>query len=487
MDLRLVPAALTSWAVTAAGILWLQAGAAAAALGAVACTVLAGWWGARRSAGGLDRRALAAGVLAVALVGGGFAVAVSVRVGAVHDHPITTYFGSITSVTVKPAETPRVLVGGRTMIRGSLLVLDGAETSGDVLVFASGADYSTLTAGQPAAFRAQVGRPKRRDLTVAVLSATGAPVRGEAAPIQRAAHHLRTRFAESARLALPAGEAAMLPALVLGDTSAVPAETTAEFRVSGLTHLTAVSGANVTIVCGAVLMSALLIGPRAAVGLAAVTLVAFVVIVQPSPSVLRAAVMGAITLVAVLAHRRRQALPALAATVIALMIGAPRLAVDVGFALSASATAALVVLAPAWSRRLTGRGWPKPLADAVAVALAAQLVTAPLVAGVSGSVSLVAVAANLVVAPVIPPITVIGTAAAALCALWPAGAELLIRFTGPEVWWLLSVARYAAGLPAASVPVPSGVAGAATVAAAAVALGVVWHWAVSERRGTIDR
>ena len=60
----------------------------------------------------------------------------------------------------------------------------------------------------------------------------------------------------------------MLPALVLGDTSTVTAQTTAEFRASGLTHLTAVSGANVTIVCGAVLMTAALFGPRLAVALA---------------------------------------------------------------------------------------------------------------------------------------------------------------------------------------------------------------------------
>ena len=186
---------------------------------------------------------------------------------------------------------------------------------------------------------------------------------------------------------------------------------------------------------------------------------AFVIVVQPSASVLRAAVMGAITLLAVVSHRRRQAIPVLSASVIALMIGAPELAVDIGFALSVSATAALVVIAPAWSRRLVARGWPKPLADAVSVAVAAQLVTAPLVAAISGTFSVVAVAANLAVAGVIPPITVIGTAAAALSALWPAGAQLLIRFTGPELWWLLQVARWAAGVPGASVPVPAGLLG----------------------------
>ena len=241
----------------------------------------------------------------------------------------------------------------------------------------------------------------------------------------------------------------MLPALVLGDTSTLSQQTTAEFRASGLTHLTAVSGANVTIVCGAVLLSAGLVGPRVAVVLAAFALLAFVVVVQPSASVLRAAIMGGITLLAVASHRRRQAIPALSATVLALMIASPELAVDVGFALSVSATAALVVIAPVWSRRLVDRGWPKPLADAVCVAVAAQLVTAPLVAGISGTFSVVSVAANLAVAAVIPPITVVGTAAAALCALWPAGADLLIRFTGPELWWLLRVARWAAAVPGA--------------------------------------
>lgn len=294
--------------------------------------------------------------------------------------------------------------------------------------------------------------------------------------MHQAAHRVRRGFADAARRVLPADQAAMLPALVLGDTSAVSSRTTAEFKASGLTHLTAVSGANVTIVCGAVLLAAGLIGPRVAVVLAAVVLVAFVVVVQPSASVLRAAVMGGITLLALLTHRRRQAMPALAASVLLLMVVSPELAVDVGFALSVSATAALVVIAPHWSRRLVGRGWPKPLADAVAVAVAAQLVTAPLVAGISGKLSLVGVAANLAAAPVIPPITVVGTAAAALGVLWADGAQLLIRFTGPELWWLLGVARWAAAVPGASLPVPSGLPGVVMVAVTGVAAVLAWRW-----------
>jgi competence protein ComEC len=475
LDLRLVPAAVTGWSVTAAGILWPITGSVTTLVVAVAATAAVGWWF-RARGDEPDRRAIGAGVLAVAVVGTALAVSVGLRVDAVRQHPITERYGTIATVVVTPVESPRRLGGNRTMFRGDLGELDGHEAAGRVVVFASAAAFSELSAGRPVGFRAQLGRPTRRDLTVAVLSATGQPTWGDAATVQRAASAVRTAFADAARSALPADQAAMLPALVLGDTSTLSPQTTAEFRTSGLTHLTAVSGANVTIVCGAVLLSAGVVGPRVAVGLAAFALLAFVIVVQPSASVLRAAVMGAITLLAVVSRRRRQALPALSATVLALLIASPELAVDLGFALSVSATAALVVIAPVWSRRLVGRGWPKPLADAVCVAVAAQLVTAPLIAGMSGTFSVTSVAANLAVAAVIPPITVVGTAAATLCWFWPAGADLLVRFTGPELWWLLRVAHVAASVPGASLPVPSGLLGAVTVAVVGLVAVVLWRW-----------
>ncbi|MGV0848727.1 ComEC/Rec2 family competence protein [Mycolicibacterium phlei] len=470
LDLRLVPAAATAWAVSGAGILWPTAGAVLAAIAAVTVTAAAGWWVRR------DRpRRVGPGLAAVAVVAATFAIAITLQTDQLRDHPVTQRYGTVAAVVVTPTETPRIVGGHRAMFRGALLEVDDRAATGGVVVFLSGRDVADLSAGTPVRVRARIGRPTRRDLTVAVLSVIGTPSVGEAAAIHRAAHGVRSEFAAAARRALPADQAAMLPALVLGDTSAVPRQTTADFRTSGLTHLTAVSGANVTIVCGAVLLTAVLVGPRVAVGLAAVALLAFVVVVQPSASVLRAAVMGAITLLAILSHRRRQAIPALAASVLMLMVASPQLAVDIGFALSVSATAALVVIAPVWTQRLTVRGWPEPLAAAVSVAVAAQLVTAPLVAGMAGMVSVVAVAANLAVAPVIAPITVAGTAAAALSPLWPAGAELLIRLTGPELWWLLAVSRWAAAVPGAALPVPPGPVGAVLIALAGVAVVVGWR------------
>ncbi|WP_243841536.1 ComEC/Rec2 family competence protein [Mycobacterium sp. DL592] len=477
LDLRLVPAALTAWVVTAAGIVWPVGAALAATCVVVAagCGALA-WWCRDRAA----VRACAVSVIGTAVVGAGFGMAVALRSDAVREHPVTARFGSTTTLTVTPTESPRSLGNGRLMFAANLDRVETAESSGRVVVFAPVLGFAEISAGRPARFRARVGRPTRRDLTVAVLSATGEPMLGEASSVQRAAQAVRSRFAAAALQVLPADQAAMLPGLVLGDTSSVPPSTAAEFRTAGLTHLTAVSGANVTIVCGTVLLSARLIGPRAATGLAAVALLAFVVVVQPGASVLRAAVMGALALLAVLSGRRRQAIPVLSAAVLALLVAAPQLAVDAGFALSVTATAALVVLAPVWSARLVARGWPKPLADALCIAVAAQLVTAPLVAAISGQLSLVAVLANLVVGVVIPPITVLGTAAAALCPVWSAGAGLLIRFTGPELWWLLHVAHWASAVPGAAITVPSGVAGVVTVGGV-TALGAGLWWRA--RRG----
>ncbi|BBY61483.1 ComEC/Rec2 family competence protein [Mycolicibacterium sarraceniae] len=474
LDLRLVPAALTAWVVTAAGITWPVGPLLATACAAVGLgwAVLTRWCGQGRPA----LRTAAVAVLGAAVVGTGFAFAATLRSAAVRDHPIAQRLGTVGTVTVTPGEDPRPLGSGRLMFRGSLAELNGTEMTGSVVVSATTSGFGELTAGRPARFRARIGRPTRHDLTVAVLNATGDPALGRASPLQRVASAVRARFADEARRVLPADQAAVLPGLVLGDTSTVSANTTAEFRTAGLTHLMAVSGANVTIVCGAVLLSAAVVGPRVAVGLAAVALLTFVIVVQPTASVLRAAVMGAIALVAIVSARRRQAIPVLAATVLGLLIVAPQLSVDAGFALSVSATAALVVLAPGWAASLIARGWPRPLAEAVCVALAAQLVTAPLVAAISGRLSVVGVLANLAVAVVIPPITVLGTAAAVVCWVMPSAAGLMIRFTGPELWWLLRVASTAAELPGASVPVPSGLAGVLTVGGATLAIAVLWRW-----------
>jgi competence protein ComEC len=228
----------------------------------------------------------------------------------------------------------------------------------------------------------------------------------------------------------------------------------------------------VAIVVGAVLLLARWgrAGPRLAAGLCALALVGFVILVRPSPSVVRAATMGGIGLAALAAGRPRAALPALATAVAVLVLVDPDLAGDPGFALSVLATAGLLLLAPAWRDALRRRGVPPGLAEALAVPAAAQIACAPVIAGISGTVSLVAVPANLVAVPAIAPATVLGVVAAVLSPVWPAGAEFAAWLASWPAWWLVAVAHHGARLPAGTLPWPGGVSGALLLAGLTVAL-----------------
>ena len=102
IDLRLVPAALTSWAVTAAGILWQIGGSVAAAGVGIVATAVVGQWGSGRRESDVDVWAVVAGVVAVAVVGAGFAFAVGLRVAELRHHPIVERYGTVATVVVTP-------------------------------------------------------------------------------------------------------------------------------------------------------------------------------------------------------------------------------------------------------------------------------------------------------------------------------------------------------------------------------------------------
>ena len=234
----------------------------------------------------------------------------------------------------------------------------------------------------------------------------------------------------------------------------------------GLTHLIAVSGENVAILCGAALGLARLIrlGPRTAVMVTGLVLVGFVVLCRPSPSVLRAAVMGAVMLLALVLGRRRSAVPALCGAVLVLLLVDPTLGGDPGFTLSVLATGALVLLAPGWTAALRRHGVPPGIAEALAVPAATHVVTVPVVAGLSGQVSLVAVLTNLLATPAVAPATVLGVLAAVLAAVHPDAAVVVVHLAGPAVSWLVGVGHHGAAVPDGVVQWPGGACGALLLA-----------------------
>lgn len=311
-----------------------------------------------------------------------------------------------------------------------------------------------------------------------VLRAHGPPrITAPPSTAQRLAAHLRAGL-RKASAPLPADARALLPGLVVGDTAALTPELKDAFKATDLAHLTAVSGANLTVVL------ILLIGPpavavraerrglAAALGLplrwtallGAVLTAGFVLVARPSPSVVRAAACGLITLLAIGTGRRRSLIPALAAAVFLLVLYDPGLARSYGFALSVLATGSLLTLAPRWSAALRARGVRPRLAEALAAAGAAQAACGPVIVLLSARLSLVAIPCNLLAEPAVAPATVLGFAALATAPVAMPAAHGLAWLAGWPTGWIATVARHGAALPGAEVAWPGGWPGAALLA-----------------------
>ena len=284
----------------------------------------------------------------------------------------------------------------------------------------------------------------------------------------------------------PAPAAALVEGLAVGDETAQPPELAEQMRVAGLSHLTAVSGGNTSIVVGAVLLVATLagLGLIARIAAAGVALGAFVVIVGPQPSVLRASVMAIVALLAVITGTRRAGVHALAFTVVVLVVASPPLASSWGFALSVAATGGLILLAaPIVSRWGQGRPARQVAVAALALTIGAQVATLPLIAAFGDGLSLVSLPANLLAAPAVAPVTVLGLLAAVTGTFAPPIAAILARCAEPFAAWIAWVAQTTSAWPAATLPWPGGLAGAAL--AGLVALVLVYT--IRRHRGRHER
>jgi competence protein ComEC len=351
------------------------------------------------------------------------------------------------------------------------------------LVLGSAPEWRALLPGQRVSAHGKLLAPRVGDLSAAVVSIREAPVRiGRPPWTQRAAGTLRAGL-QRACTPLPALAGGLLPGLVVGDTSRLDPGLQDDFRTTGMTHLTAVSGGNLVIIVGVVLFAVrrARAGPVLSAVVCGAALLGFVILARPSPSVVRAAAMGAIGLIGLAAGRPRAALPALSAGIAVLVVYDPELASDPGFTLSALATAGLLLLAPKWRDGLKRAGWPAGAAEALAVPAAAQVACGPVIAGLSGTISLIAVPANLVVVPAIAPATLLGVAAAMISPVWPLGAQFLAWLAHWPAEWLVLVATYGARIPAGAVPWPAGVTGAVLLAVITVALLVAARRAVVRR------
>jgi competence protein ComEC len=299
-----------------------------------------------------------------------------------------------------------------------------------------------------------------------VLSTRRPPrILSEPALVFTGAARVRAAIRASVTLAPTEGRA-LVPALVVGDDAQLPPRVVADLTTCGLTHLAAVSGTNLTLVVGFLLVLARWAGVRAR-GLAVVGVVgvlSFVVLARPEPSVLRAAAMGSVALVGMGSRggARDRGLGTLGTALVVLLLLDPWLVLSLGFVLSTLATAGILVLGPPFRDAL--QSWlPRWVAEGLAVPLAAQLACTPVIAAISGQVSLVAVLANLVVAAAVGPATVLGLVGGLLMLVVPPAGLACGWLAGLSASWIVTVATHLARLPSAVVDWPATVVSVAVL------------------------
>jgi competence protein ComEC len=270
-------------------------------------------------------------------------------------------------------------------------------------------------------------------------------------PPARLANAIR-RHLERGAAPLSRVHRSLFAGLVIGDDRAQPPELADDFLGSGLTHLLAVSGQNVAFLLSLLgpLLARLRLWSRLGVTLAAIAM--FGLITRFEPSVLRAAAMAALALTTATIGSRQSRLRVLALAVTGLLLIDPLLVRSVGFQLSVSAAAAIVLLSGPVADALPG---PARLREPLAVTLAAQLGVAPVLLTTFGPLPVASVPANLLAVPAAGLVMAWGLTGGMVAGLSDGiGAEVAHLPTRVLLGWLVEVAARASRLPLGQLEVP---------------------------------
>jgi competence protein ComEC len=321
---------------------------------------------------------------------------------------------------------------------------------------------------------------------VGTLRSRRLEVEGSSTTPTAAIERLRRDAGAALARALPEPEAGLAAGILIGLRDRVDREVAAEFTTAGVSHVVAISGWNIAIVAASVGALAGRLGRRRRSLVILAAIAAYVAFAGASPSVVRAGSMATVVLLARETGRRGQAAAALAWAVALLLLADPGLVRDAGFQLSAVATGGLLAWAAPIDARLrafAGGRLPGWLVESLAVSLAAQAATLPVVLATFGRLSIVAPVVNLAVVPLVVPAMAGGGLALAAGVAGGLGLPTVaVAFIALPGWLALkgmvAVVDVAAGLPFASLTLP---AAAAPLVGAAAGLGL---FAIAIRPGT---
>jgi competence protein ComEC len=296
---------------------------------------------------------------------------------------------------------------------------------------------------------------------VATLRSRSLATIGEVQGVGAALERLRRLAGEALTLAIPEPEAGLAAGIVIGLRDRVDRDLAADFTTVGASHVVAISGWNIAIVGATVAALAGGLGRRRRTLVLVPAILLYVLFAGASPSVVRAAAMAGVVLLARETGRAGRAAAALGWAAAILLIVEPSLVLDAGFQLSTLATAGILAWADPLDRRLRatlGGRMPGWLAESLAVSLAAQAATLPIVLVAFGRLAIISPVINLAIVPFVAP-----AMAAALVGLLggvvtlAGGPAVLATIAGLPAWAILTlictVVRAGADLPFASVTI----------------------------------
>ncbi len=308
---------------------------------------------------------------------------------------------------------------------------------------------------------------------------------GAGNPVKQIIYEIKDRGRQTIQGFLPDPQAALLTGILLGDDSGMSTETARQFRVTGLTHIIAISGFNIAILAGILLaISRPFLGYRWSAWFVLVGIALYTVLVGAEAAVVRAAIMAGLVIIAARLLGRPTFVPAaLFLAAICMTAINPFILWNIGFQLSFAATLALMFYVGPVSRwteeKLGSRmGQPKArqitrvLAEMLFATLAATILTLPIILYHFGQLSLVSPLANLFVLPAQPGVMIWGGLATLSGMIFPALGQLLAWVAWIFLTYTIGMVRFFAAFPAASVPVTISPAGVLLFYAAI--MGLTW-------------
>lgn len=373
----------------------------------------------------------------------------SIRQASLADSQITRFLMQSATVTAEVVSDPsKTSSGNYSFIARAVLVNNSSihyKLRVPIRVMTSNESVSKLLPGQR--FRAQARIVASKEARVAALVVIKNGIEVQTQPSRWASVLGAIRLGLRS-LSGEGNAGALIPGMVLGDTSKQSAQFKDSMKRSGLMHLVAVSGANFALVSAFVLwmMQFLFSKMKFRLSATAISLIAFIALVRPSPSVLRAAAMAAVLLIAQGTKRGRDSLPALGFAMAAVVIVDPWQAHDAGFALSVLATAGLLLLAPVLVEKLSPH-MPAKLAQALSSPIAAIVFCSPVIVALSGYLAPMSVIANLLAAPLVAPITIVGFIAGLFSPIAPFLSTVLIWIIRFPAGAIALIADWASSFP----------------------------------------